>query len=129
MNRMKNMTTYDLEERTSKFAKQIRSFVKKLPRTVANTEDSRQVIRSSGSVAANYIEANESVGSGDFLMRVKICLKESKESALWLDICEVLPKDEPERQQLYSEARQFVRIFSTILRNAKRNMEHSKIAV
>lgn len=47
----------DLEERTFKFAKDVREFVKRLPRTVSNAEDVRQVVRSSGSVGANYIEA------------------------------------------------------------------------
>ncbi len=52
---------YDLEEQTFKFAKDIRIFVKTLPKTIANQEDVRQVIRSSGSVGSNYIEANEAV--------------------------------------------------------------------
>lgn len=50
---------YDLEERTFLFAKEIRLFVKSLKMTVANIEDSKRLIRTSGSVGANYIEANE----------------------------------------------------------------------
>ena len=50
---------FDLEDRTFEFAKRVRAFVKLLPRTVCNREDVRQLIRSSGSVGANYIEANE----------------------------------------------------------------------
>ncbi len=50
---------YDLEERTIIFAKNVRSFIKKIPRTISNIEDGKQIIRSSGSVGANYIEANE----------------------------------------------------------------------
>jgi len=52
---------YDLEERTLQFAKDIRVFVKMLPRTIANEQDIRQLVRASGSVGANYIEANESL--------------------------------------------------------------------
>jgi four helix bundle protein len=52
---------YDLEERTLQFAKHIRIFVKTLPRTIANEQDIRQLVRASGSVGANYIEANESL--------------------------------------------------------------------
>ena len=52
---------YDLEDRTFEFAKASRAFVKKLPRTIANIEDAKQLIRSSGSIGANYIEANESI--------------------------------------------------------------------
>jgi four helix bundle protein len=77
---------YDLEERTYRFALQVRDFIRKLQKTSANLEDSRQLIRSSGSVGANYIEANESLGKKDFLMRIRICRKEAKESAYWLRI-------------------------------------------
>jgi four helix bundle protein len=52
---------YDLEDRTYQFARRVRSFVKQLRRTVCNEEDVRQVVRSSGSVGANYIEANEAL--------------------------------------------------------------------
>ena len=52
---------YDLEDRTYEFARRVRAFVKGLPRTICNEEDVRQVVRSSGSVGANYIEANEAV--------------------------------------------------------------------
>jgi four helix bundle protein len=75
---------YALEERTYEFARRVRAFVKRLPRTLCNVEDARQLIRSSGSAGANYIEANESLGKKDFLMRVRIARKESKESRYWL---------------------------------------------
>ena len=75
---------YDLEDRTYAFAKGVRAFVRRLPRSIANTEDSKQVVRSSGSVGANYIEANEALRKKDFVMRIKICRKEAKESAYWL---------------------------------------------
>ena len=64
---------YDLEERTFRFAQEVRRFVKNLPRTVANLEDVKQLVRASGSVGANYIEANESIGQRDFVMKIKIC--------------------------------------------------------
>ncbi len=63
---------YDLEERCFVFAKDIRFFAQKLPRSTANFEDIKQLIRASGSIGANYIEANESLGQKDFLMRIKI---------------------------------------------------------
>ena len=75
---------YDLEERTFQFAKNIRLFVKTLPKSMANFEDGKQLLRASGSVGANYIEANESLGRKDFLMRIKISRKEAKESMYWL---------------------------------------------
>jgi len=66
MTEIKNSKQYDLEECTFKFAKRVREFVKKLPKTLSNVEDSRQVIRSSGSISSNYIEANESLSRKDF---------------------------------------------------------------
>ena len=81
---MTNSKPYDLEERTLAFAKAVRAFVKDLPNNLANMEDGKQLVRSSGSVGANYIEANESLGKKDFKMRIKICRKEAKESRYWL---------------------------------------------
>ena len=72
---------YDLEERCFKFAKNVALFIQKLPFTTANLEYKKQVIRSTASVGANYIEANESLSRKDFLLRAKICRKEAKESA------------------------------------------------
>jgi four helix bundle protein len=66
---------YDLEDRTFIFAKDVRALTKQIPKTVANVEDTKQVVRASGSVGANYIEANESLSKKDFLMRIKICRK------------------------------------------------------
>lgn len=66
MSESSNSKPYDLEERTFLFAKNIRVFIKTLKMTVVNIEDSKQVIRSSGSVGANYIEANEALSKKDF---------------------------------------------------------------
>ncbi len=75
---------YDLEERTEKFAKDVLQFCKKLPKDTINLELISQVVRASGSVGANYIEANESLSKKDFFHRIKICRKEAKESRYWL---------------------------------------------
>jgi len=75
-----------LEERTLIFAKDVRKFVRKLKKDIPNLEDSRQLVNSSGSVGANYIEANESLSKKDFVMRIKICRKEAKESSYWLNL-------------------------------------------
>ena len=75
---------YDLEDRTFEFAKRVRSFIKKLPKSIANLEDVKQLVRASGSVGANYIEGNDSLSKKDFVMRVKISRKEAKESRYWL---------------------------------------------
>ena len=80
MIKIQNPKQYDLEERTFEFAKRIRAFVNKLSKTITNIEDGKQLTNASGSVGANYIEANESLSKKDFVMRIKICRKEAKES-------------------------------------------------
>lgn len=84
MSESSNKKPYDLEERTLLFAKDIRIFIKTLNMTIANIEDSKQLVRSSGSIGANYIEANEALSKKDFKFRVKISRKEAKESVYWL---------------------------------------------
>ena len=75
---------YDLEERTSQFAKNGRLFLRRIKRTTYNQDNHIQLQKPSGSVDGNYIEANEALGKKDFAMRLKISGKESKESAYWL---------------------------------------------
>jgi four helix bundle protein len=110
---------YDLEERTFQFAHRIRQLFKKLPKTISNIEDGRQLIRSSGSIGANYIEANESLGEKDFLFHIKISRKEAKESRYWLRLLdlEAIPELEPERNTMLQEADEIMRIFGAIFRN------------
>jgi four helix bundle protein len=75
-----NSKQYDLEDRTLAFSKNVRAFVKKLPKTLSNLEDGRQLVRSSGSVGANYIEANEALSKKDFRMRIKFAEKKQKKA-------------------------------------------------
>ena len=104
-----------LEERTFLFAQSVRTFVKTLARTVGNAEDVRQLVRASGSVAANWIEADEALSKKDFLMRAKICRKEAKESRLFLRLIEVGTSSVPSRDALAAEAYELTLIFSTII--------------
>jgi len=112
---------YDLEERTFQFAKDVRFFVRTLPKTTANFEDIKQVVRASGSVGANYIEANESLGKKDFLMRVKICRKEAKESVYFLGLMNETNQLENKSvaERLIQEATELKKIFSTIIEKSK----------
>jgi len=116
-----NKPVYDLEERTFQFAKAVRLFVKLLPKTTANIEDSKQVIKSSGSVGANYREANESLSKKDFLMRMKISRKEAKESAYWLRLIHETNnlKNPDDAQNLIQEANELKKIFSSILNKSE----------
>lgn len=96
MTKNQNSKQYDLEDRTFKFAKNVRSFIKKLPKTIGNIEDGKQLIKASGSVGANYIEANEALSKKDFIMRIKICRKEAKESRYWLRLVDTNDDQETE---------------------------------
>jgi len=117
MTKIQNSKQYDLEDRTLEFAKRVRVFVKKINRTVSNIEDGKQLVRSSGSVGANYIEANESMSKKDFRMRIKISRKEAKESRYWLKLIDINnDKDlEQERKFLIKEATELMNIFGSIL--------------
>jgi four helix bundle protein len=110
---------YDLETRTLEFAKSVRLLVKKIPRTIANIEDAKQLIKSSGSIGANYIEANEASGKKDFVLRIKISRKEAKESAYWLKLLEITPEIEAETAKLLKEAGELMNIFGVIVRKSE----------
>ena len=121
MTKIQNSKQYDLEERTLTFAKNVRAFVKKLPKTIANIEDSKQLIKASGSIGANYIEANESLSKKDFVMRIKICRKEAKESRYWLRLVDVQDDAQlkNEGKELEKEATELMNIFGAILRKSE----------
>lgn len=106
----------DLEDRTARLAQRVRTFIKAVPKTVISIEDGKQVVRSSGSVGANYIEANESLSRKDFLMRAKICRKEAKETRYWLRMFEDLPSElTKERDSLIQESTELLKIFNAII--------------
>lgn len=121
MTKNSNSKLYDLEDRTLAFAKNVRAFVKKLPKTLSNLEDGRQLVKASGSVGSNYIEANEALSKKDFRMRIKICRKESKESRYWLRFVDKEGKKdlEIERHGLITEATELMNIFGAILQKSK----------
>lgn len=107
---------FDLEERTFLFAKEYRIYVQKLPKTISNLEDGKQLVRSSGSVGANYIEANEKLGDKDFLFRVKISRKEAKESKYWLGLLQELnPELNEFSSLLIIESEELRKILSSII--------------
>ncbi|MFH1386863.1 MAG: four helix bundle protein [bacterium] len=110
---------FDLEERTFSFANKVKLYVKALPKTITNIEIGKQLFRSAGSVGANYIEANESLSKKNFVMRVKICRKEAKESRYWLHLSEPQPADDNRKAFLIQEATEFTKIFGAILERCK----------
>jgi four helix bundle protein len=107
---------YDLEERTFLFAKSCRIYIRMLSKTTSNIEDGKQLVRSSGSVGANYIEANEKLGDKDFKFRLKISRKEAKESKYWLRLLHELNQEYPNHSSpLLLEAEELRKILSAII--------------
>lgn len=121
------MTPELFYERLLTFAKVCQKLVKNLPKTTYNHEYGSQLIRSSASPGANYIEAIEAASKKDFTYRLKICRKESKESAHWLNLIEFSNQDlreiHAETETLIKEAREFVRIFTSSILTSERNQQ------
>lgn len=108
---------HELEERTLKFARDVRIFVRKLSKEAVFSEDASQLITVSGAMGAHYIEANEASPKRDFRAFVRLCVKDAKECTFWLRLVEVgeSPRLQEERKRLSDEATQLLRIFCTIL--------------
>ena len=116
---MENKTNkkYDLENRTFIFAQNVKLYVDQLPNKTTSFEIGKQLIRSAGSVGANYIEANESLSKKDFLMRIKICKKEAEESKYWIKLSTPLKTCNRTKNDLINESEELMKIFGTKIRN------------
>ena len=112
---------YNLEERCEDFACSVAGVVKKLPKTIENIEYGKQDIRSSGSIGANYIEANECLSKKDFLFRIKICRKESRETEYWLRIIGRVNLITGFIEPITKESNEFKLIFSSMIEKSTRN--------
>lgn len=111
---------FDFQERATLFASRVRNLVRAIPRTLSNKEDGKQLIRSSGSVGANYIEAGEGLSRRDSLKSLRIARKEAKESIHWLTLLEINDSEqEKERAELIAEARQLVRILTSMIKKVE----------
>ena len=110
---------YDLEERTYEFSRRVLKFTKNLIRDIENNEIRKQLVRSACSVGANYIEANESLGKKDFLMRLRISKKEAKKTIYWLRLCEPNYENIEEKNKLIQESTELMKIFGAILEKSK----------
>lgn len=105
----------ELEKRTLDFAIAVRDFCRKLKFDTINVIYIKQLIRSSSSIGANYIEANENLGKADLKMRIKISRKEAKETIYWLNLIFADERMNDEKTKLIEEAGQLRKIFSSIL--------------
>jgi len=107
---------FDLEERTLEFAKNVIRLCRQLPQNVINNELIGQLIDSSGSVGANYREANDALSKKDFRHRIKITRKEAKETHYWLGLLIEANSEFKEKiDPLLIEAPELKKIFSSIV--------------
>lgn len=110
---------YNLEERTFNFAQKVIDYVSVLPQNVAHIEINKQLVRSAGSVGANYIEANEALGKKDFIMKIRTFKREAKESRYWLKLTRPKPDMTEEQNSLIQEATELMKIFGAIIEKTK----------
>jgi len=113
-----NQKQYDLDKRTFEFARSVMAYLNILPKNLANIEVSKQLIRSAGSVGANYLEAEESLSRKDFIMRIKIARKEARESIYWLQLSQPQKELTAEKEHLTDEATQLMKIFGSIVQKS-----------
>lgn len=120
-------TPYDLEERTYEFALHVRQLLKQRAWQRVSWTDVTQLLRSSGSVASNYGEAQEAVSGGDFIHRIRICRKETCESALWMrllgDTNDLNRSELTEMDRLIEETVELTRIFTSIIKKRERAID------
>ena len=115
------MHEFDLEERTTEFAKRVIRLCKALPKNSINYRLTGQAVGSVGCVGANYREANDSLGKKDFFHRLRISRKEAKEIIHWLDLIEEANPEFKERMKtLKEEAKELKNILSTIINNTEK---------
>src|SRR3989344_9518014 len=121
-----NKRKADLLQRTTRFAKEVRTFVRKTPRTIASLGDCRRLVYASGAIGANYISADEAPTRSDFLRQIGDCRKEAKQSVHWLELLDANLEEGSEtmRSNLLGEAQELQKIFGAIvvktLSNAKK---------
>ena len=115
-----NNSRFDLEDRTLEFSKRIVRLCKELPRNTINHCLVEQIIRSAGSMGANYREANDALGRKDFTLRVRIARKETKETLYWLElIIEANPEFKTRMENLVKECIELKKILSVIVDKSK----------
>jgi len=119
-NQTPNKSRFDLEERTTNFARKVIRLCKELPRNPMNDRLVGQVTGSSGSIGANYREANDALGKKDFIHSLKIARREAKETSHWLILLqEANSGKEKEFQSLVEEANEYKSIFSAIIQKSQ----------
>ncbi len=112
---------YNLEERLVRFAGEVINFCNSLPKSQSGLYYSDQIMRSSGSAALNYGEAQGANTSKDFIHKMSIVLKELKETRVSLKILNYVNQGEEEKRNwLLKEVNELVPISAKMILNKKR---------
>ena len=113
---------YDLEERTKQFAQAVITMAKTIPTTPITSRILEQLIGAAGSIGANYCEATEAESKRDFIHKIGICKKETKETHYWLTLLtHAYPQRTNEIQPLQKESHELLLIFSKSVLSARKN--------
>ena len=106
---------YDLEERTAKFGEEVIKFCGSLDKNIITRPLISQLVRSSTSIGANYMEANGASSKKDFKNKIFLCKKEAQESKHWLRMLTVPFSDKkPKIKKLWNECQELTMIFQKI---------------
>ncbi len=115
MTKIQNDKKFDLEERTAIFGENIIELAKVLPHNNINKVLVSQIVRSATSVGANYMEANGAESKKDFIHKIHLCKKESKETMHWLRmVAQANPGQQAKSRKYWQEAKELTLIFSKI---------------
>jgi four helix bundle protein len=118
------MTNYDLEERTAKFGEDIIEFAKKIPQGAITTSLITQLVKAGTSVGANYCEADNACSKKDFVNKIAICRKESRESRHWLRmVIKAVPALKDEAAKFMNEAQELNLIFASIINKCRKKAD------
>ena len=111
---------FELEERVERFGESVIHLAKTIKITIISKPIIEQLIRSATSIGANYFEANAASSKKDFINKIYICKKESKETQHWLRMLSCTDeKTKPKAREFYTEARELSMIFSSIITKTK----------
>ena len=112
----------DLELRLIELARLSCLVAEALPRTTVGAHIAGQLIRSGTSAAPNYAEAQAAESRKDFIHRMRVCLKELRETHVWLYLIEGLELANcDELQRGREETNQLIAIFMASIKTARRN--------
>ena len=111
---------HDLEERTAKFGEAVIRFTKKVPVNLVTTPLIPQLVDSGTSIGSNYCEADDAGSKKEFLYRISLCKRESRETKHWLRM--IVAAENALRDEaipLWQEAKELNLIFAAIHRRGR----------